>query len=206
MVVYTTLLAFVFTPIASAAEPFGPECPPGTRSLAQNTTSQDPFQDFKRPQEPSAPPPLARQIPSQVFAMCQRQFLYQGRYLPVDSKLARDAENLRSVLSDVPPALTKLDQYQKNRRTVRTLAYIGTAGLALATVGYIFGRDIAGDDSIRIRNLMLGGGLLVAGGSLFVGLTVLRTNERNLGQAAELYNQANPTTPIELQFTTGFVF
>ncbi len=157
-------------------------------------------------QAPNAPPALGRQPPAVKSFSCQRQYLYRGNRLDCDSNLHRDGENLRPLIADVPAAIAELDQYQRNQKSLKKLAYIGTLGLVMFSVGMLLKDRAEGNNKIVIRNLVAYPGLALIGGSFLYGLTVLSTNEDHLTRAVDHYNQIHPEDRIELQFSTGLDF
>jgi hypothetical protein len=163
------------------------------------------------PKQPT--PPRALKQPHMIDTFhCERRFLYKGKVFACDSNVQRDAERLRPLMIDVPPALKELDTYQKNRQNVRTAAYIGSIGLLAALAGTLLSRNFTDQNGnvtgtgIALRNYSLAGGLGLTGFSLVYGLSILSTNESHIDNAVRYHNQAHPDTPIELQFTTGFSF
>jgi hypothetical protein len=157
------------------------------------------------PSRPVAPPALSHKAPPEVFS-CQRFYVWKGRQLECDSQLARDGENLRPILSDVPAAEAELNSYQRTRRQVRILAYTSTFGLAMIVAGYFIAQSVGGTQGVTVRNVVMGGGAALSAGSIFFGLGLLKANEARLGKAVSIYNHARPDTPIELEFSTGFRF
>ena len=162
-------------------------------------------EDVGIPSRPTAPPTLGAKMPENLFS-CQRSFVYRGKTLPCDSNLSYDGENLRPILSAVPESIPPLDQYQRNRQKVRTLAYTGSLGLAMALVGHFVSKGYEGDKRILIRNLSVLSGFALTAGSFIYGFTLLNTNEANLREAVRVHNNARPQDPIELQLTTGLTF
>ena len=203
----STLVILSMIPLA--AGPAAWCASPGGHS-ASGTSGQPTFLDpSKIPGRPTAPPALAIRTPSDTF-LCNRVFIVDGKPLPCDSQLQFDGENLRPILLGVPGAINELNTYQDNRRKVQSLAYVGSAGLLMAALGYLFSRvhDDPSNPNLRIvvRNIGLIGGLTLVGGSFIYGFSTLRANEEHLGTAVKLYNEARPNRPIELQFTTGISF
>lgn len=123
-----------------------------------------------------------------------------------DSNLEADAAKLRPLFRDVPQALAELELYQQTRKDVRALAYTGSLGLLVVLGGLVASRALEGPKAAEIRSVTAVMGLSLAGVSLFSGLTRLKTNERRLENAVDIYNQARPSDPIELRFSTGFTF
>jgi hypothetical protein len=133
------------------------------------------------PKQPSTPPQLAPETPTAEFT-CQRRMLWQGKSLPCDSDLFRDGENLRPILSAVPEAEAKLDEYQRARTGVRKLTYVGATGMALLAGSFVapglFNDRRVGD---RVGLAMLGTGVLVTAGSLFYSLGALQPGGSRTG-------------------------
>ena len=158
------------------------------------------------PQSPSAPKPLWMETPTHS-QRCRRTFLYRGEILSCDSVLSSDASGLRTILDQTPEALAELEAYQAGRRRIRNLAYFGTGGLLLAFLGPSVARLIPDSKTSSVLSSILSvSGVGLAGGVVLFGGVTLRNNENHLSRAVELYNQANPKDPIELQFSTSFSF
>src|SRR4051812_29991991 len=95
---------------------------------AQRAKSRYRLEENEIPKRPTAPPKLGRDVPTQSFR-CQRAYVYRGHEFNCDSNVHQDAEHLRPIVKDVPEALNELNLYQKNKRSIRVLAYVGTIGL-----------------------------------------------------------------------------
>lgn len=196
-----TLLAFLgfsLNPQDSWAAP--------SSSIAQKDLKKSP----PIPSTPSAPPPLAPPPPSDSFR-CQRFFVYKGETISCDSNIRLDGEKLRPIIKDVPAAVAELDQYQKNRLSVRNAAYLGTFGFVVALAGYFISNGMKQNgeltgDAIAVRNTMVLGGGAVAVGSFLYALSFIKTNERHLDNAVNEYNRARPDAPIQLQFSADIAF
>ena len=173
------------------------------RSIPQTTIERE---EGKIPKNPSAPPPLWQQTPLHS-ERCRRTFIYRGEMLGCDSVVSTDASGLRSILGNTPEALVELGAYQQGRRSIRQLAYLGTGGLLLAFLGPSIARSI-GDakTSSVLASFCTIGGIGLTGGVVVLGGLSLRNNEQHLRNAVDLYNQANPKDPIQLQFSTSFSF
>lgn len=159
------------------------------------------------PKKPSAPPALEQKVPSDI-PHCERFFLYRGKKLECDSNVSKDAERLRPIIQDVPRALYELDTYQANRARLKSVAYVGTAGLLAIVAGIFvshppFNRD-SGSPQVG-KFVSIGGGALAVG-SLIYGLSLVKTNEAHVSQAVDYYNSAHPNDRIELQFSTRINF
>jgi hypothetical protein len=180
-----TLVTFLFTSTA----------------LAQKSPSLPPI-----PEQPSTLPVFARSRPS-APQECDRFFVYQKKKILCDSNLGKDAEALRPILSQVPEAVSYLDKYQRRRRQLKTSAYFGTVGLALLLTG-LLAPKISNQPNTQqtIKNVSKIGGLGFLTATGIFGIIILSTNEANLGQAVQIYNQKRPNDPIELQFSTGILF
>lgn len=149
------------------------------------------------PDLPSRPPQLTQEAPPLLFS-CQRRLLWKGQEIPCDSPLYRDAENLRPILSPVPQAETQLDAYQRTRREVRRLAYVGGAGLLLVVSSFIVpGWINSSQTQNSVRYGLLGVGSFIAFSSFFYGLGSLDGNEVKLANAIDSYNAAAPQGTIE---------
>jgi hypothetical protein len=194
-VAFTTLVAFSFSLTAQGADP------------TYRT------EESKIPKNPTAPPSLTQQIPLEQFH-CERRFVYQAKALDCDSNVQRDGENLRPILQDTPAAVAELDTYQHNRRTLRSAAYVASAGLLVALVGFFATRgdnnfrdfSPGGNGALRPAAYLMLGGAALAAGSFVYGFTVYKTNETHLGNAVSEFNKTHPGNPIELQFSTGISF
>lgn len=173
------------------------------------------------PARTTTPPTFTQNGVQEIFG-CKRQFLYRGQYLSCDSIMSRDAEGFRPIFQPVPAAIAELDQYQKNRRGVQTVAYVSSAGLALVALGYILGTLVfrvsspatlpdgsvttVHSPNILLRNLIMLPGLITTVGAISYGVFSIGFNENHLGNAVKLYNQARPNDPVDLQFSTGVKF
>lgn len=159
------------------------------------------------PKAPSAPPKLLAPKAIETFG-CDRYFAYKGQRLTCDSDVRRDAENLRIVVRDVPPAVAELDAYDLSRHKVQSAAYVGSAGLLLALAGVLLASHVISDPNqqIAVRNLSVISGLGISAGAFIYGSSVIRTNEARIGNAVNDFNAVHPESPIELQFSTGITF
>jgi hypothetical protein len=141
---------------------------------------------------------------------CERTFLYKGKTYGCDSYVQRDAERLRIFVSDVPEATSEIDTYQRNRKNVRTAAYIGSIGILMAITGFIVSRVFTDGNgnptatATSVRTVGTISGLGITLGSVGFGYFSLRNNESHVENAVALHNQAHPNTPIVLQFSKGF--
>ncbi|MBI3534408.1 MAG: hypothetical protein HY072_02835 [Deltaproteobacteria bacterium] len=160
----------------------------------------------KTPSVLKTPKPLFLKPPAIKAFGCQRKYLYEGKVLECDSNLSRDGENLRPILSQVPEALSELNIYQKNRRNIKYLSYLGTLGLTVMGLGLIFQSGKTGSEAVLIRNLVFFPGVMLAGGSFIYGFVFLTANEEHLVRAVDTYNDANSEKQIELRFTVELTF
>ena len=136
---------------------------------------------------------------------CPRPFTIHGEIYSADSPQAQDASTLRYFTQSVPSAHALLTQYQDNRESSKTGAYIGTLGLAL----FIFSGPLAaqfGSSKAQFRAAFRTGGIIMAASGFFFTFSYLRDNESLIPKAVQNYNQAQPQDPIELQFSTGWRF
>ncbi|HAR44171.1 MAG TPA: hypothetical protein DCS07_16325 [Bdellovibrionales bacterium] len=156
------------------------------------------------PEAPSRPPELAVGQPLDPFR-CEREFIYQGERIQCDTMIRQDGERLRPIIREVPEAVAELDQYQRNRRNIRSAAYIGTAGILVMIAGSLLGR-VNRETSSFTRNFVTYGGLTLTAGTVLYGISTLQSNEAHLGNAVRIYNEHRPNRPIELQFTTDVSF
>jgi hypothetical protein len=155
----------------------------------------------------SAPAPLPQSAPVNAFH-CQRFFLYRGKAIPCDSHVAQDGQGLLEIMKDVPEAADEIRTYQANRTRQRLLAYTGTAGAMIAIVGLFLSRKHQYEDKtidptgevLRTFGLI---GFGVMGLSLGIGLSTLSSNERHIDNAIQIYNEARPKDPIQLQFSVA---
>ncbi len=184
-----TAVLFLLVPVLATAA----ETP---KNNYQNEAAQIPI-------KPSAPTPLPSGAPSDTFR-CTRFFKWKGKLYECDSFVRQDAEKLRSIVSDVPAAVSEIDQYQATRTNLRTAAYLGTAGVVLGIVGLIAANRL--DNPVFMRYLAITAGAGLSAGSFVYAVGAIQTNEGRLGTAIQHYNSARPATPIELQFSTGFNF
>lgn len=187
-----------------------------TNAYAAPPPSDLPFAPPRKiPTRPSAPPRLGLTPKVPAYA-CKRQILVGVQAIPCDSFTQRDGERLRPYLAEVPEALAHLDVYQRNRRTLNWLPYLGSTALLIAFAGILTDRigeittsqlDPAGnrmrlipaDTSRIIRNLSVGLGAIVLVGTFSYGFLTLTLNERNFDNAIKKYNQAKPNAPIEIK-------
>jgi hypothetical protein len=137
--------------------------------------------------------PLGPKSTPQDILRCERKILVDGKALPCDSPIASDGEGLRMLISDTPEALSSLDLYQANRRSLLNTAYAGMFGLMIAA----FAPRLSSDPSTR--NLWVGGGLALTFGTFAIGKARLRANEAHLDEAIQSYNRVHPDRPIELR-------
>jgi hypothetical protein len=164
-------------------------------------------QEAEIPQLPKAPAPIPGGSPSDTFR-CTRYFTWQGKKFECDSFVRQDAENLRTIVANVPQAVTELDDYQATRSSLKNTAYIGSAGLVLFVAGLLLHGRFS-DEAPAGQNISRGISILglgAAGGSFIYALGQIQANELRLGSAVQYYNTAHPDTPVELQFSTGFAF
>jgi hypothetical protein len=157
------------------------------------------------PQQPNAPKPLVIGQPNETFR-CTRYFTWKGKKFECDSFVQQDGDRLRTIVADVPQAVSEVDLYQSNRAKLHDAAYWGTAGLLIA-IGGAIAHVRYNDTAPAGQNISRGItfiGLGLAGGSVLYALGSIQANEAHLGSAVQYYNTAHPNTPIELQFTTGF--
>ena len=159
----------------------------------------------------TAPPPVAPVTISRKISKpnypCYREFLYRGESIGCDSTLGPDGEGLRPVVSQVPESVAALDQYQRERRGLRTFAYTGTAGLLLLiATQYAVSRISVGDTRTLVHTLgtVVGAGLIA--GSLAWGFVVVYRSESKLEEIIRIYNTSRPDDPILLQFSTKVRF
>ncbi len=172
-------------------------------AYAAGETTQLPESDI--PTAPSAPKRLKQNDPVESFR-CDRQFIYNGRTLQCDSFVRRDAEGLRPILRDVPAAIAELDAYQSTRKSIRYLAYFTTLGLAAVILGIAISHPPIDDGDIKPGGFLALAGVGTTAFTFLYSLSLSQTNEKRVGRAVELFNQANPDHPIVLQFTTNLGF
>jgi hypothetical protein len=198
-----TLLSLVigwtlaFGPAVRAALP--ENCPPPGDFLQTSQSAPNSAQT-------NAPPQLEKAKKIESIG-CQRTYDQTGHPASIDSFHRQDAEKLREVIRDVPDAVSELNTYQKNRRSIQNAAYVGTVGALLILAGIIASNqatDPAQKKTYRYGGLI--GGLSILGGTLVYSVGVLRGNEEHLNNAVRSYNQTHPEKPIALQFSTGLVF
>ncbi len=209
------ILVAVIMASTSSPAPAEPQSPAPTdsskvtlsKSKSTQKKSSSPAEEADIPKATVAPPKLGMAAPEKPIFRCQRKIYYRGKILDCDSHHLQDGERLRSIVSGVPDAVKSLDTYQSNARKTQNVAYIATAGIAVAAIGW-FMRDLFfdpnGHEQIIFRNTLGLIGLGAAAGSVTYGFIFLRKNEENLVKAIELYNQAKPEDIIELRVTTDF--
>ena len=124
--------------------------------------------------------------------------------MPCDSHTRLDGEGLRSVVSSNAEALAYLDRYQRNRKKLKWLPYLGTSAILLVGTGVIIGKKVEGTSAIAARNILAVTGLAIFAGGFGYGLIMLSLNEKNLKNSIRKFNEANPNDPIEIQVQTRF--
>ncbi len=186
---------------------------PSHRASKPTASEQILSEEFPIPKIHDAPPSLGRKIPEAPKFPCYRQYMIQGRPLGCDSYLAHDGENLRPFLQQVPAALDQLNQYQETRRSLKMHAYLGSIGLIVFFSGFFVSKSLFPDDKQKpglagklIPYLpMIPGAAFALGNGMYAFFT-LQANETRLSNAVQMYNEARPGNPIELQFSTGWRF
>ncbi len=170
--------------------------------LAQAATVPSPSQSDEAmiPKTPTAPPSLFTKPAPNTF-QCQRLYVYEGKTYSCDSNLRSDGEKLRPILEQNPDAANLLDTYQASQQSLKTTAYVGTAGLLLLIAG-----AVSGSPNGFLRGSLLFGGLIVMEESFRYGYLERERNEAILGNAVQTYNRANPDKTIQLKFSTGVNF
>lgn len=178
---------------------------PNLGVLPDEDPLRDPAAYPRVPVRPNAPPQLARKYDIEAFG-CKRQYTLAGHYMPLDSFHRQDAEKLRPIVSDIPDAINSLNAYQDNKRTLKTLGYVGTAGIVIAVAGAFLAGEIdtyEGDPHrpspiVRYSPMFAGIGIVV--GTILYGLIRLDSNEDNLADTVKYYNEAHPSQPVKLDF------
>jgi len=160
--------------------------------------------------KPSAPPLLQFECDIEELG-CKRAFIRDGKTMPVDSYHKRDGERLRPIIKDVPDAISELNIYQSNRRTVQSAAMVGTTGLLVLVGSILVGNTINRDPTQQttgnlVKEIGTIAGASIALGSVVYSFGILRTNENHLFTSVENYNAARADDPIELKFSTGILF
>jgi hypothetical protein len=173
--------------------------------LASGKTSVYDQEEADIPTNPSTPRQFVVKPPDAKLFHCERNFQYQGKNLTCDSSLRQDGEGLRPIIKDNAQAVSELDQYQNNRRTIKTAAYVASAGILIALVALLASKADTFDGP-SIRTIGVGSGLILTAGSFIYGFSALSANESHLDRAVQYYNGANPQKPIELKFSTGINF
>ncbi|MCC7442836.1 MAG: hypothetical protein IT285_14470 [Bdellovibrionales bacterium] len=189
-------------PLPEPKIPQAPLCPDELMSsrAAPGTGPKPEF--LTLPNSPTRPPQLASHANIRAFG-CERRFRLGDETYALDSYHRSDAENLRPFLSGVPAALDYLDAYQRNQRSQRVAAYLGTLGFATALAGFFL---VDETKNANLRRTLLFGGLALAGGTFGYSLTVSQTNEGNVRKAIDAYNSAKPGKKITLLLETGLTF
>jgi hypothetical protein len=204
--------ACMMTPAVWAASPAVPGFPQGLTPPQSFPAYTEPDLNSTYsgvPDQPFAPPTLKRPVMKDAFH-CERTFLYKGKTYGCDSYVQRDAERLRIFVSDIPEATSEIDTYQRNRKNVRTAAYVGSVGLLIAIAGFFGSRAFQDGDGnvnstgIAIRTVTTTVGMGLTLGSVTFGIISLNNNESHIDRAVALHNEAHPMTPIVLQFSKGF--
>jgi hypothetical protein len=174
---------------------------PAPLSLAAQAPSQSPSTGT-----PTAPVTISRKISKPNYP-CYREYLYRGESIGCDSTLGPDGEGLRPVVKQVPESVALLDQYQKDRRNLKNLAYVGSAGLVtLLLTQYAVSRitDASARTLVQTLGTATGAGLLAGG--LVWGLVVVYRSDGRLEEITRIYNAKRPDDPIQLQFSTEVKF
>jgi hypothetical protein len=159
----------------------------------------------REPCQTSIPAPLRK--PKNIIPLgCDRPFTFHGETYSVDSPQSQDASTLRYFVKSVPDADTMLLEYQENRLTSKTSAYIGTLGILM----FVFSNAVAKQFDVSaqgpVRDTLRIGGLAFTAGGFFFTFAHLNQNEHLISRSVEAFNKANPNDPIELQFSTGWRF
>jgi hypothetical protein len=204
-------LLFPVLSFAAGAEDAPASSEPRSDADAYDRTARE--SEAPIPKKPSAPAVLAQPSLKDAF-QCQRYFVYKGNRLDCDSHVRRDGESLRPILALVPKAEEELNTYQTNRRNLRTASYTTTAGLFAVLVGFALdfatqknnSRIFDPHGSLTPGGILAFTGLAVSFESFVYSLSVSRGNESHLGNAVEVYNQAKPEQPIQLEFSTKILF
>jgi hypothetical protein len=152
------------------------------------------------------PPPLQKPIPI-VRLECERPFIFKSEVYPSDSPQSQDVSNLKYFVQSVPEANVLLSRYQDNRRLARYSAYTGSIGLGLIILANVVGRRVLAEsyrDGI-VSGMQITGSSLTLWGFINSFL-ILRGNETLIPKAVDAYNAAQPDSPIELKFQTGWSF
>jgi hypothetical protein len=171
------------------------------------------LQPVEKLPDPEAPAALGRPIVEPRYS-CKRKIYYQKKLLTCDSYIRQDAEGLRPIVQEVPEALAHLDRYQKGRKTLRWMPYLGSSFVLVIIAGAITGSILAAQpvgsfeqkNYIPIRNTIVFAGLLGISATLAGGAIHLAVNERNLTRAVKTYNDARPADPIEIKVEAKVLF
>lgn len=158
--------------------------------------------------DPSAETP--GRIPQPKIAQdvgCDRPFIHRGEVYPVDSPQAQDALTLRAHVSEVPEAKALLDTYQERRERSRISAYTGSVGIFMMILANSVMRRAKPDSTVgSLKSVFQVGGLALTAGGFLYSFSLLRTNERLIPEAVDVYNRARPDDKIELKFEAGWTF
>lgn len=159
----------------------------------------------REPCQTSIPAPLRK--PKNIIPLgCDRPFTIHGEIYSVDSPQSQDASTLSYFVKSVPEADALLMEYRENRLSSKTSAYIGTLGILM----FVFSNTIAKQFDVSaqgpVRDTLRIGGLAFTAGGFFFTFAHLNQNEQLISRSVEAYNKAKPEDPIELQFSTGWMF
>lgn len=169
---------------------------------AESETSET-DEELQIPTQPKAPSLGPQHLPT-TLPHCERNVVVNNKVMEIDSNLGNDAGHLRTLVADVPEALAEVEKYQDNKRMIRNLAYLGSAGLALMAVGFLF---VGSQNRLILTGKTLGElGLGITVGSFLFGFGKLYLNESHLTNAIQYYNDAHPDSPIQMEFHTRFEF
>jgi len=205
MVAIFSQRALLFFLLTSGAVVFAdPNSPPNPAPLIDSPSARDVGRKELEsiPKKPSTPVAPGRPGINEYFT-CDRYFVYEGKRIVCDSYMRKDAEKLRPILDEVPEAVAELDEYQKNRRTLRNCAYVGSIGFLAFVAGQLLKDKLFEKDGLTHQALSLGG-LGLVGTSFLYGFAVTQKNEEHIGNAVQKYNNARPDRPIQIQFSTDF--
>ncbi len=153
------------------------------------------------PKTPSTPPSYSHKE-AEVYFGCKREFVHNKKSYACDSFAYRDAAHLLTFVSQNPKAKLELIEYQKNKKTLKNLSYVGSVGVVMLLTSLIVAPLLDEPIKNKLSKIGLIGGIAITGGSLIYGFSLLHSNEKRIQNAVDYYNQANPETRIELKFST----
>ena len=207
LTLFLCLFSCLLTPFSVFADSeLGTKLRP-TQCLNQSLNQKNQAQDQVTVNSSAAEIPTPLKKPKIIIPLgCDRPFTIHGETYSTDSPQAQDASNLKYFMTDVPEASSLLDEYQHNRLKSRISAYTGTIGVFMMIFSNTIANRFSPDSRDSIRSTIKNAGLAITLGGFVYSFALLRFNESLIPKSVNLYNQAKPSNPIELQFQAGWSF